>query len=100
MRDLNKKILEWADDKKLLNSDFKFKQFGKLLEETNELYNAIVDNNQDEIVDAFGDCVIVLTILAKQLDLDIDWCTEKAFSVIKNRTGKTIGGSFIKSEDL
>ena len=97
---MKKEILKWADDKGLLKEENKFVQLAKLLEESGELAKAIIKDDRVEQIDAFGDCVIVLTILAKQLDLDIDWCTEKAFSVIKNRTGKTINGSFINSEDL
>jgi NTP pyrophosphatase (non-canonical NTP hydrolase) len=97
---MKKNILEWADNKNLLKEENKFIQLAKLLEESGELAKAIIKDDRVEQIDAIGDCVIVLTILAEQLKLDIDWCTEKAFSVIKNRTGKTINGSFIKSEDL
>ncbi len=97
---MKKNILEWADNKNLLKEENKFIQLAKLLEESGELAKAIIKDDRVEQIDAIGDCVIVLTILAEQLKLDIDWCTEKAFNVIKNRTGKTINGSFIKSEDL
>jgi NTP pyrophosphatase (non-canonical NTP hydrolase) len=97
---MKKNILEWADNKNLLKEENKFIQLAKLLEESGELAKAIIKDDRVEQIDAIGDCVIVLTILAEQLKLDIDWCTEKAFNVIKNRTGKTINGSFIKSKDL
>jgi NTP pyrophosphatase (non-canonical NTP hydrolase) len=97
---MKKNILEWADNKNLLKEENKFIQLAKLLEESGELAKAIIKDDRVEQIDAIGDCVIVLTILAEQLKLDIDWCAEKAFNVIKNRTGKTINGSFIKSEDL
>ena len=40
-------------------------QFIKLQEEVGELAKAVLENNRDEVVDAIGDCVIVLTNLAR-----------------------------------
>lgn len=97
---MKKEILNWGSDRGLLKEENKFVQLAKLLEESGELAKAIIKDDRVEQIDAIGDCVIVLTILAEQLKLDIDWCTEKAFSVIKNRTGELRNGSFIKSEDL
>ena len=91
-----KEILAWAESRNLLKYENRFKQYSKLQEESNELLVAMLDDNQNEIIDALGDCVVVLTILAEQLGLDIDQCVEDAYQVIKNRTGKTINGTFIK----
>lgn len=91
-----KEILAWAEPKGLLNPDFAPKQFMKLAEEVGELSNAILKNDKAEQMDAIGDCVVVLTILAHQLELDIDFCTESAYQVIKNRTGVLSNGTFIK----
>ncbi len=90
------KVLEWAINKNLIHAKNVFKQYWKLQEECNELYKAILDNNKDEIIDALGDIRVVITILAKQLDLDIDDCFDSAYNVIKNRTGVTINGEFKK----
>lgn len=92
-------ILDWAEPKGLLNPDNAPKQFMKLSEEIGELANAIIRNDKLEQADAIGDSVIVLTILANQLGLDIDECTKGAYQVIKNRKGKLVGGSFIKEGD-
>lgn len=91
-----KEILEWADNKNLLKYENRFKQYSKLQEESNELYVAMLDDNKAEIIDALGDCVIVLTILAEQLGFDLATCVECAYDEIKNRTGKTLNGTFIK----
>lgn len=90
------RILEWAEPKGLLNPDFAPKQFMKLVEEVGELSNAMLKDKKEEIVDALGDIQVVLTILAKQLDLDLDKCLKSAYDEIKNRKGKTINGTFIK----
>ncbi len=91
-----KEILEWADPKGLLNPELAPQQFMKLSEEVGELANAILKGNKIEQIDALGDIKVVITILAEQLGFDIDECEEIAYQEIKNRTGKTINGTFIK----
>lgn len=91
-----KEILEWADPKGLLNQELAPQQFMKLSEEVGELANAILKGNKIEQIDALGDIKVVITILAEQLGFDIDECEEIAYQEIKNRTGKTINGTFIK----
>lgn len=93
-------IRKWGESKGIIKYDNRFIQLAKLLEEAGELANAIIKGKEEDAIDALGDCRIVLNLLAEQLGYDIDYCEQKAFDVIKNRTGKTINGSFIKSEDL
>lgn len=93
------KILSWANERELLRPVNKWKQYSKLQEESNELYVAMIDGNKEEIKDALGDCVVVLTILAHQCGFDLEDCTKTAYEVIKNRKGKTIAGSFIKEKE-
>jgi NTP pyrophosphatase (non-canonical NTP hydrolase) len=93
---MRKEILEWAKPKGLLNPDFAPKQFIKLVEEVGELANAILKDNKAEQIDALGDIQVVLNILAEQLGFDLDECLKSAYEEIKNRTGKTINGTFIK----
>jgi NTP pyrophosphatase (non-canonical NTP hydrolase) len=91
-----KEISDWAFERGLLNPEFAPKQFVKLSEEVGELASAILKGNKEEQKDALGDIRVVINILADQLGFDIDECEESAYQVIKNRTGKTINGSFIK----
>jgi len=91
-----KEILEWGSDKNLLNPEFAPQQFMKLSEEVGELANAILKRNKIEQIDALGDIKVVITILAEQLGFDIDECEEIAYQEIKNRTGKTLNGTFLK----
>lgn len=96
---LQGKILNWAKERELLLPVNKWKQYSKLQEESNELYIAMIDGNKEEIKDALGDCVVVLTILAHQCGFDLEDCTKTAYEVIKNRKGKTISGTFIKEKE-
>lgn len=90
------KVLIWADKRDLLTNGNPFKQFTKLQEESNELLTAMLDSNEDEIMDAIGDIGVVMIILANQLGYNFFECIEKAYDVIKNRTGKTVNGTFVK----
>ena len=137
--ELQKLILKWASDKSLIAPQNADKQRLKLIEEIGEIAGAIVKNKTDEIKDGIGDVIVVLTILAAQLDEKIDLdvrddlislshaellsgiiyfenyggyshlielcnrlsldpieCLNLAWNEIKNRTGKTVGGAFIK----
>ena len=93
---LQQDVLRWADNKDMLRPSNAKSQALKMVSEVGELCDAIVKYNQDEIVDAVGDTLVTIIILANQLGLDEVECLESAYNVIKNRTGKTIGGTFIK----
>lgn len=98
MNELNQKVLEWAEPKGLLKSENVSKQLLKLVEEVGELSGAYLKNKPEEIKDAIGDIQVVLIILSAQLGLNYEECLESAYNVIKNRTGKTVNGTFIKNE--
>ena len=92
-------ICSWGSDKGINNPD---KQTIKLMEEVGELANEISRSRYDtpEVRDAIGDIGVVLIILADILGYDfIDQCLLPAYNVIKDRTGHTVSGSFIKTSD-
>ena len=49
-------------------------QYIKLQEEAGELAKAIINNDNDEIIDAIGDCVVVLTSIAYFNNIPIEEC--------------------------
>lgn len=93
---MEKKIIQWADERGLLTNPNTFNQLAKLMEEVSELASAMANNNEEEIKDAIGDIQVVLTILSKQLNVSMSEALESAYNVIKERKGKTINGLFIK----
>ena len=122
--DLQKQVLDWADNKDLLHEENADKQFMKFIEEALEfkreldLYSGlkkgdIVADDAHEALNLmfmkqfnfgnlkleFGDVLVTLIILAKQLDLNLTQCLEKAYKKIADRKGRTVNGIFIKSED-
>lgn len=89
-------IIEWAFNKGLLFKENTNKQYIKLIEEVGELASSLLKNDKDSIIDSIGDIEVVLTILKKQLYLDQDYPILCAWNEIKERTGKTKDGVFIK----
>ncbi len=93
-------VLKWAKEKGITNPNNVFKQALKLTSEVGELSDAIIKQDHEEVKDAIGDIQVVLIILCNQLGLNMDDCLESAYNVIKDRTGVTKNGVFIKKEDL
>jgi NTP pyrophosphatase (non-canonical NTP hydrolase) len=96
MENLKELIIEWANQRGLLKPENASKQLLKLSEEVGELSGAYLKNKVDEQIDAIGDIQVVLIILCEQLGINYDDALKSAYEVIKNRTGKTVNGSFIK----
>lgn len=96
--DYFEKIVEWGKDKGILSKGTVVTQFAKLIEEVTELGEGIEKQSEEEIKDAIGDSVIVLTLLAKLCNMNIEDCIQSAYNEIKNRTGRMEGGQFIKDK--
>ena len=120
---LEKEIIEWANKKDLIKEENVYQQYAKFMEEANEILVAMnkinfyekeyiykLENNleitkeffnkgaelEQELKDAYGDTLVTLIISAAQYELGLEDCLEYAYNEIKNRTGKTVGGTFIK----
>jgi hypothetical protein len=107
-------IRDWAKNKGIIDGGDLKTQTVKLMEEAGELSKAILKKDLPEIIDAIGDCVVVLTNLAALANRDyvenditdkkpvdiitIESCINSAYQVIANRTGKMVAGSFVKEE--
>ena len=90
------KIRLWAEDRGLyLHGDTKTQTL-KLIEEAGEICRAVLKENQDDVIDGIGDCVVVLTNLAELHGVKIEQCIDIAYDEIKNRTGKMSNGTFKK----
>jgi len=89
-------IRSWATDKGIYTSGDAKTQFVKLMEEAGELAQAILKNDEPEVIDAIGDMVVVLTNLAKLRGHNIEDCITSAYDVIAKRKGEMINGTFVK----
>ena len=89
-------IRDWAEQRGIYSKGDAKTQYIKLLEETGELAKAILNNDEEEFIDAIGDCVVVLTNLAKLKGYNIEDCINSAYEEIANRKGKMINNTFVK----
>jgi len=87
----------WADEKGIYNKGDSKTQYIKLIEEAGELAQAILKNDESEVIDAIGDMVVVLTNLAALRGHKIETCVSSAYNVIKSRQGRMINGTFVKT---
>jgi len=96
--ELSDSVLLWAQEKGILVEDNAPKQMLKVLEEVGETAGALLKGNQEELKDGLGDSFVTLIILSKQLGFTPSECLEAAWNEIKDRTGKTVDGVFVKDE--
>ena len=92
-------IRDWAEERGLYDKGNPHTQYVKLQEEAGELAKALLNNDQEEVVDAIGDMVVVLTNLSHLRGVNIEECIASAYNVISKRTGKMINGTFVKDAD-
>lgn len=111
-QELEKLVLEWADDKGILSKATPTAQANKTLEECNELIEAVLAqslstdvfrnskgelvNTKEEIKDALGDILVTIIIGAELQGLQLEDCLQSAYDVISKRTGKMVDGTFVK----
>lgn len=88
-------VIDWGRAKHINNP---LMQFAKVNEEIGEIAHELTRGRtkSDELEDALGDSAVTLIILADILGYDLRRCLETAYSAIKDRTGHTENGSFIK----
>jgi len=91
-------IRDWAEEREIYAKGDVKTQLIKLYEESGELSQGILKNSQPDIIDAIGDCVVVLTNLAHLAGTDIESCIQSAYDEISSRTGKMKNGTFVKNE--
>ena len=90
------KIRLWALERGLYDKGDPKTQTLKLMEEAGEICRAVLKDDKEQIIDGIGDCVVVLTNLARLSGTSIEECIDAAYNEIKNRTGKMSNGTFKK----
>ncbi len=93
---LDDQILEWGIQKGILPHAEPLAQLDKTEEEVAELRQAIYEHDVDEVKDAIGDIYVTITMQAEAWGFTMEECVQAAYDVIKHRTGKMVGGKFVK----
>jgi NTP pyrophosphatase (non-canonical NTP hydrolase) len=91
-------IRDWAEERGIYDKGDVKTQLIKLYEESGELSQGILKDSKPDIIDAIGDCVVVLTNLAHLAGTDIESCIQSAYDEISSRTGKMKNGTFVKDQ--
>lgn len=89
-------VIKWAENRGLLKPENALVQYTKVVEEVSEIGTAVALQNQDKIIDALGDTLVTLIIISKQLGYSLEDCLHVAYNEIKDRTGQTVNGTFVK----
>lgn len=101
MHDLNtleELIVQWSYDRGILQNGKAITQCLKLMSELGELADNLAKGNNCE--DDIGDCLVVLTNIARLEGTTLQKCGNKAYNDIKDRKGfLNANGNFIKSTD-
>lgn len=102
--ELKNKVAYWAFKRDLYQADPKI-QWMRVTEEVGEIRDVLLkptkfEDPKQALKDALGDSLVTLIILATQLNLDLVECLEVAYEEIKDRNGKMVNGTYVKSEDL
>ena len=101
----DERVTTWAEERNIIEGSTPRQQFGKLMEEVNELSEAIHEMEIDtcgsdvwyaSMQDAIGDCAVVLHIIAEMVGTSLTECQELAWEEIKNRKGRMVDGVFVK----
>jgi len=95
---LEMEVVRWGEARGIVQNSTPAAQAKKTLEELDELYTAIRNNDRDEMIDAYGDILVTLIMGCACADLDLVDCLGHAYEQIKDRKGY-LGpdGIFVKS---
>lgn len=99
MFELARNIEGWAADRNLIEGATPQAQMLKLIEEVGEIAAGLARGQTVEVMDGIGDVFVVITIMAKQIGVNVDDCIELAWSDIKDRKGVMRNGVFIKDTE-
>lgn len=96
-KELEKLVIEWADDRGIFEKGNPNAQCDKTLEEVMELSTALHNNDREETIDALGDILVTIIIQAEMQGLSLEDCLLSAYNVITKRKGTMVDGKFVKN---
>jgi NTP pyrophosphatase (non-canonical NTP hydrolase) len=96
--ELELQVIRWGEARGIVQNSNPLAQWRKTHEEVVELLQAIVINDREEMIDAYGDILVTLIMGCACADLNLVTCLEHAYNQIKNRSGYlNKDGIFIKA---
>lgn len=90
-------VVRWGEARGIIENSTSAAQVIKTQEEVQELVDAIAAKDKTAIMDAIGDTMVTLTMIAAIEDVPLVECYNAAYEQIKNRKGYlNSDGIFIK----
>lgn len=96
MRELIVNVLDWAQQRGLLDNSGAERQVLKGVSEMGEFADEVLKGNKESQTLELGDVLVTLILSGHKLGIDIEDALAAAYHKISNRTGKTINGVFVK----
>ena len=117
--ELESNVIGWAQERGIFDKGDALAQLNKTEEELDETVRAVkaledwelamkhdpktvnpktIEFLQNEVADGIGDMLVTIIIAAEMLDLESIECLQLAYDEIKDRTGKMVGGQFVKDK--
>jgi len=91
------KIIQWAEDRKIIPNAKPHTQLMKAVSEMGELCDAELKGNLPMIKDGVGDVLVCLINYCALKDINLVDCLKEAYDEIKDRKGTTLpNGTFVK----
>jgi len=92
------KIVQWSEARRIIPNATPRSQLNKLLEELAELFKADNQSDVDGIKDGVGDVMVCLINYCALRDVDLVECMKVAYAEIKDRKGTLLpDGTFVKN---
>ena len=98
MKQLIKKVKQWAEDKGIIDSNDPDAQMWKTLEEVDELYTDLKAGDLEGAKVELGDVLVTLIIQCELQGWVFEECLQLAYDKIKDRKGKMVDGQFVKEK--
>jgi NTP pyrophosphatase (non-canonical NTP hydrolase) len=96
-REVEMKVIQWAEARKIIQNGTAQSQLNKALEELAELFKAENQKDPSKIKDGVGDVLVCLINYCAIKDIDMVDCLTLSYDEIKHRTGTLLpDGTFVK----
>ena len=96
--ELEMKIVQWAEARKIIPNSTPATQLLKAMSELGELADATIKDDRLGIVDGVGDVMVCLINFCALQDINLVTCMDIAYDEIKHRKGTLMpNGVFVKA---
>jgi NTP pyrophosphatase (non-canonical NTP hydrolase) len=95
--EIEMEVVRWGEARGIVQNSNPMAQAMKTREEAEELFDAILINDREAMIDAYGDILVTLVMGCATADLNLVSCFKHAYEQIKDRKGHlSPEGIFIK----